>query len=398
MSKRYFLLGCDTNVLLLSAHNFDLYNFKADEDPFIIKLHARQNLPLPIKKQSGYIATSEEIPDGYSLYFTFDKQHTIKIARQNKRVVHLSREYEYLSNGDIVRLNPNKKTLRVLFRASSLSNSFLVTERCDNFCLMCSQPPRDVADDWIVEEIMSTIPLIDKSTREIGFTGGEPTLLGDQFLCILEMCKQYLPDTTVHILSNGRKFSDVNFAKKYAAINHPDMMVGIPVYSDVAHIHDYIVQAEYAFDETIRGILNLKKYRQQVEIRVVLHKQTYERLPHLAEFIMRNLAFVDHVALMGLELTGFTKANMDALWIDPLTYREELTKATEYLAQAGIRVSIYNHQLCVIDKSVWPYARKSISDWKNEYLPVCSKCNKIGECGGFFSSNLAKPSDHISPL
>ncbi len=385
-------------MLSLSAHNLDLYNFKVNEDPFIIKLYEDKRLPLPIKKKSGYIANSDEIPEGYSLYCAFDKRHSLEIARRTKRVVHLDREYEYLSAGDIIRLDPTKKTLRVLFRASSLSNSFLVTERCDNFCLMCSQPPRDISDDWIVEEITNTIPLIDKSTRAIGFTGGEPTLLGDRFLRILEMCKQYLPDTAVHILSNGRRFADSNFTRAYAAINHPDMIVGIPVYSDVAHIHDYIVQANNAFDETIRGILNLKKYRQPVEIRVVVHRQTYARLPRLAEFILRNLAFVDHVALMGLELTGFTKANMDTLWIDPMTYREELTEATKYLDRAGGPVSIYNHQLCVIDKVVWPYARKSISDWKNEYLPVCSKCTKIEECGGFFSSQLAKPSNYISPL
>jgi hypothetical protein len=37
--------------------------------------------------------------------------------------------------------------------------------------------------------------------------------------------------------------------------------------------------------------------------------QTFARLPQLAEFIVRNLTFVDHVALMGLEITGFTCAD-----------------------------------------------------------------------------------------
>ena len=55
--------------------------------------------------------------------------------------------------------------------------------------------------------------------------------------------------------------------------------------------------------------MNLKRLGQKVEIRVVLHKQTYRRLPQLAEFLTRNLLFVNHVALMGLEITGFTRAN-----------------------------------------------------------------------------------------
>lgn len=51
-------------------------------------------------------------------------------------------------------------------------------------------------------------------------------------------------------------------------------MVGIPIYSDLSMVHDYVVQADGAFDETIRGILNLKRMRQRVEVRVVIHKQT----------------------------------------------------------------------------------------------------------------------------
>jgi hypothetical protein len=35
-------------------------------------------------------------------------------------------------------------------------------------------------------------------------------------------------------------------------------------------------------------------------------------------WLARNLPFVDHVALMGLENTGFALANQDLLWIDPL--------------------------------------------------------------------------------
>lgn len=84
-------------------------------------------------------------------------------------------------------------------------------------------------------------------------------------------------DTGLHILSNGRAFSDAAFAEKFVSTSHPDLMLGIPIYSDLSEIHDYVVQADGAFDETIRGVLNLKRFKQKVEIRVVIHKQTYER-------------------------------------------------------------------------------------------------------------------------
>lgn len=48
------------------------------------------------------------------------------------------------------------------------------------------------------------------------------------------------------------------------------------------------MQADGTFDETVRGILNLKRQGVLVEVRVVVHKQTYDRLPQLARFIARN--------------------------------------------------------------------------------------------------------------
>ena len=169
----------------------------------------------------------------------------------------------------------------MLYRRHSLHNSFLLTERCNHYCLMCSQPPKDVNDDWLVDELFEAIPLLSTETPEIGFTGGEPTLLGDRFLRLASDMKSHLPATALHILSNGRRFVDARFRRDYAAIQHPDVMLGIPIYSSVSQVHDYVVQADGAFDETIRGILNLKTYGQRVEVRVVIHRQNYAHLPSL---------------------------------------------------------------------------------------------------------------------
>lgn len=201
------------------------------------------------------------------------------------------------------------------------------------------------------------------------------------------------------MLSNGRAFSDQVLTAKCSAINHPNCVIGIPIYSDDPVRHDFVVQAEGAFDETIRGIINLKTYRQKVEIRIVLHKQTIERLVQTCEFIVRNLLFVDHVALMGLEMMGFTRSNLNQLWIDPFEYKNILSEAVAVLNTYGINTSVYNHQLCVINHDVLPNYKKSISDWKNEYVDECNLCSKKSECGGFFSSSkLHRYSDHIKAI
>jgi His-Xaa-Ser system radical SAM maturase HxsC len=244
---------------------------------------------------------------------------------------------------------------------------------------------------------MAAIPLIGRETPEILFTGGEPTLLDGRLVDLVRQSKSFLPETGLHILTNGRAFKDVRYAGQFADVQHHDLMFGIPIYSDQPERHDYIVQADGAFDETVRGVLNLKKRGLRVEIRVVVHRQSFERLPQLARFIARNLTFVDQVVFMGLEMTGFTKANLDALWIDPLDYQAQLAEAVHYLADSRIHTSVYNHQLCVTDKSLWDYARQSISDWKNEYMPECDGCAVKHQCGGFFSSAKLRYSRGIHP-
>ncbi len=372
-----------------------------DRQASIARITENAALPTSIRDKHILLLKSnknDDLPIGYKAYFFLGVGAQFLRTQHNRNVFLLPDDLFYLNDGDIVRFVPDKSSLTTLYRKQSKHNSLLVTERCNNYCLMCSQPPKDIDDSYIVQDLLEAIPLMDRGTTEIGITGGEPTLLGEDLLLLLRTLKNHLPGTAVHVLSNGRRFSDLSFTEKIAKLKHPDLMIGIPVYSDISNIHDYVVQADGAFDETIQGIINLKRLKQKVELRVVLHKQTCERLPQLAEFFARNLLFVDHIALMGLEMMGFTRHNLQELWIDPYDYQSQLLQAVEILARYKMNVSIYNHQLCVLDERLWPYNRKSISDWKNEYMPECEPCTKKVECGGFFSSAKLKYSSHIQPF
>jgi His-Xaa-Ser system radical SAM maturase HxsC len=152
------------------------------------------------------------------------------------------------------------------------------------------------------------------------------------------------------------------------------------LYAAVDHIHDHVVQAKGAFDETILGILKLKDRGQRVEIRVVLHKLTAPIIEDTGRWIARNLPFVDHVALMGLENTGFAIANDAMLWMDPVDYGNGLARAVDHLSAAGVNVSVYNLPKCVLPKSVWPHALQSISDWKNGFVEECDRCAEKNTC------------------
>jgi His-Xaa-Ser system radical SAM maturase HxsC len=330
-------------------------------------------------------------PTGFAAYL-FDSPPVVPTP---EAAFALPRELYHLSEGDIVRIEPSQERLTTLFRLASESNSLLVTERCDNRCIMCSQPPVGHDDAWILEEVWRMLPLISAETKELGITGGEPALLGQDLVELIRRLKSLLPRTAVHLLTNGRRFSRESFSRALGDVQHPDLMVGVPVHSDLPEQHDYVAQRKGAFDETIRGILNLKRSGVRVEIRLVIHAQNKMRLTAFAEFVARNLTFVDHVALMGLEPVGFARAASGLLSANLAAYKTDLQAAGVRLWRAGMNVSVYNLPLCLLPVDLRPFARRSISDWKSFYPDGCRPCTRQHDCSGFFANG---PEGQVSPF
>jgi His-Xaa-Ser system radical SAM maturase HxsC len=355
----------------------------------VLKITSNPQMPAPLRATHALLVDGPP-PSTHGFALVLSRVPSA-LDGPTENCLFLDGRLDYLSDGDVVRFDPANSSIKTLWRRSANSNAFLLTERCNSFCLMCSQPPRDIEDSFLLDEVLDAIPLIDRDAKEIGLTGGEPAIYGDRLASLVHTLKLALPHTAVHVLTNGRLFSDASLAASLAAVNHPDLMLGIPIYSRIAEVHDFIVQAKGAFAETIQGILNLKEHGVRVEIRVVVHRQTTPGLLELANFISRNLLFVDHVALMGLEVTGFTRANLGALLVSPDEYAEDLTASVLALNRAGLRVSIYNHPLCALSPDVWPWAVRSISDWKNEYAEVCRECDVLDRCGGLFATSRANP-------
>lgn len=302
-------------------------------------------------------------------------------------------------SGDVVALSPASNLVRVLYRRGANSNLLFMTDRCNSLCLMCSQPPKDIDDRWHIEENLRLLDLMDAGEEHLGISGGEPTLYREGLLAVLNKAKIVIPDKPLHLLSNGRLLQDPTWIGDLQALDHPKLSWGIPLYADNAGDHDQVVQAPGAFSETLRGLYNLARANQIVEIRVVLNRLTTPRLPQLALFLFRNLPFVRHVAFMGIESTGLARKHHTELWIDPLDYQQELSEAVFFLHHRGIPVSLYNLPLCLVAPPLRPFARQSISDWKNLFIDACQDCAAVNRCSGFFKSHNERwQSRGIQPL
>ena len=109
----------------------------------------------------------------------------LRIGKPRPNEIPIPPVLEYLRPGDIVRVNPRAGEVRVLYRRNSPHNTLFFTERCNSRCLMCSQPPREIEDGYLGEEILEAIPLMARDTSALCITGGEPTLLGKKLIDVI---------------------------------------------------------------------------------------------------------------------------------------------------------------------------------------------------------------------
>jgi len=285
-----------------------------------------------------------------------------------------------------------------LFSPTSNDNTLFVTAQCNNRCIMCCQPP-DRRDDIEMRyrRNLSLLENAPKELRELGINGGEPTLLGDRLFQLLEAVHELLPSTGIHLLSNGRAFSDFSYAKKLHSVASENLLLGIPLHSDYSGDHDEVTRIPGSFDETMRGLYHLGEFGIRVELRVLITRYNYRRLRKISDFLYRHLPFVDFVAFMGMEVTGWAVRHMDQLWIDPVDFREYLEDAVLTLSGWGMDCCVYNIPHCLLSESLHPYACQSISDWKTEFSADCDSCRKRKACCGLFRTSR-KQSRALAPF
>jgi len=301
-----------------------------------------------------------------------------------------------LDEGDCVLIR-NDGTITVVWEKKSPINSLLLTEMCDCRCLMCPQPPKphDKTLTEIAKRILNLVKIENNQT--VCLTGGEPTLLKEDFFDILGVLNKKNPKSIVMMLTNGKSFANFEFTKRFVSLRPKDFLTCVSMHSDLDEVHDRIVGVKNSFYKTVIGLQNLARFREKIEIRVVVNRINAHRLESIATFIQRNFPFINHCTFMGMEIIGLARDNYETVWIDPHEYCDEISRAIRVLSRANMNVSIYNVPLCLTEKKSWNFARQSISGWKNEYLPICDNCSVKSKCCGIFTTSGLYQSPHIFP-
>lgn len=298
-------------------------------------------------------------------------------------------ELNKLQENDIVAISPSGEVF-LLWEHLSDNNLLFLTDYCNSNCIMCPQASSNEPQNYY-DEALRILTLIQGSPTSICLSGGEPTFLPDKYLSIVSTIKNKFPDVYLQTLTNGKNFVDFNFTKD-CVINSPRKTTyAIPLYSANSQVHNHMVGAKNSFQNTIKGIYNLYRFKQNIEIRIVITKHNFKTLPDIAHFIYWNLPFVHHVAFMGMEIHGNADKNFQQIWIEPTEYMSFLENAICFLDQRLINVSIYNLPHCLLPPNLHKYARDSISSWKKSYLPECTGCQFFNTCAGFFTTSTNIP-------
>ncbi len=283
--------------------------------------------------------------------------------------------------GDVLLIDPRRQIAHRLIRSSSPHNTLLVTEQCDQLCIMCSQPPKARHEDMF-RFFLAAVKLAPPSIQ-IGLSGGEPLLHKAALFRFIDAVFTSRDDLTFHILSNGQHLTrdDLPWLRQH----RERLLWGVPIYAADPRSHDEIVSKPGAFEQLSNGLAILGRAGAALELRTVILIQNVQLLPQLADFISRHVSFAMTWAIMQMERIGFGRMNWAECFFDNSIDFSSIGTAIDLMRARQQDVQLYNFPLCTVPPAYRDVAALSISDWKQKYLPCCAKCGLRDHCGGFFA-------------
>lgn len=347
------------------------------------------------------LLTEQFLKEGKSVAFI--DQNKFKIYPDNLVTNIMENEIEKinrLNDFDVIEIRDNG----IIYRWYSHEEGeagIAITSYCNSNCIMCpaSDKERKQNNDLSIEQYDSIIRYFPNNLDHFTVTGGEPTLIGeDNFIHIMNTVKECMPNTTVLILTNGRTFGSKRFFEKFLNVLPNHLRIAIPIHGSDDEKHDYITQAPGGFRQTLRGIKNVINANIELELRIVVSKLNYNDLENIAQLIIDYFPKVTIVNFIGLEMRGNCVLNHEKVVISYEEAFEKSKGAILKLALHGIDVSLYNFPYCMIGKSYWPLAQKSIASYKSNYYKECSDCIMKEICSGIFTTSMYFLKPIVKPI
>lgn len=215
--------------------------------------------------------------------------------------------------------------------------------------------------------------------------GGEPTLY-PHFFELLEHCSQ--GGLTIHIASNGKRFSDRQFAE--AVARFAPASVRTSLYGEDGPTHDSLTRTKGSFEATLQGIVNLVDLGIPVNVNyVIFHCNVGE--------ILASATHLYRLGVCGFKYSLPVKSvRFLHLLADLDTIRAHLRPALDYLDGLGQEFLIEKAPFCLAPQHAGWYFMESDAGMVGalEELygkgEVCSDCVLEAYCHGIETGYLQR--------
>jgi len=266
--------------------------------------------------------------------------------------------------------------------AKNVSPYIYVGYSCNNNCVFCSE-----ADEYLENLKKKSFKEIKKEVLEtrkqydfISFMGREPTLREDIF-DILKFTVS-LGFRQVGITTNGRMFSYPRFTKEILGTGIKQ--VGVSLSGATAKTHDKLTQVSGSFDQTIKGIRNIVRFKKsEVSLLVNLN--------------LTKLNYFEFKQMLDL-LIGLGVKEINILFIAPLSKRSRSKDIVMQMSKLGkyvfdiLKPYLDNPELkfllveflpCSLPREAKKYFFPCLE--KNPHkvkIPICKNCKYKDKCDG----------------
>jgi len=267
-----------------------------------------------------------------------------------------------------------------------------IWNKCNNKCVMCTnrksmRESNDFKYDTVIKYLDEQVRKIKgKFPQDISLTGGETTIC-PYFFQVANYIQKKFPQCTMNILTNGRLFIYNSFRKRCLSLRKTGFI--IPLHAHHAELHDRITQTERSFDQTWEGLKKLvleKNFDQKVEIRIIITRLNFEKIPEILKLIKKNLKRVDRVVLVFQEFEGMADLNKNSIGVTYEEVKPILRKIKGYFKTLDLR--LYHFPLCFLEPVFWPYVWRTLPEGEITFLPICQNCTIKKYCLGIHKSYL----------
>ena len=242
----------------------------------------------------------------------------------------------------------------------------------------------DLKDDWTI-------------------TGWEPTL-NPHYFELLSYIREKFPNSRLVQLTHGDRFADLEFTKKISTLDNYHLV--FPIHGYNKQTHEAIVRKEGAWEELLKGIFNVMKYKryknQTLEIRIIIQGQNFKFLDKMYEVINRYFPQVDSIVTIMMEFEGQA---IDNIKLTQMNYTEVLDINEDvflkWWERFGVeKFKLYHFPLCTVkNKKLWKYMWRTLPSHEITFTGKCSACKLSKYCMGIHETYCEFNGEHeIKPF